>query len=328
MVKQDKTLNKVSRNGKIIGALQHGAVASKVAQQYKISERQVYRILRAYRVNGRLKRRKGSGRPEALDKRQKLRLIRTVAANPGTPLPLILRRLELPCEIRTAHKILKKARLTYKKTQMIPDLNQNHIEQRLFFASSYSSYDFTTAIFVDETVFQVGESCYCWSAVGQPLHKKAAKFAPKVHVWAAISTLGKISIAFYQPNLDQFAYQQILREHLYHQAQSLWGHKVWVLVQDNAPCHRALTTIASILEHAGDIIEWPANSPDLNPVENIWSMIKAAVYWQNPQSEEELKQLILAEWNLLDNSDVIKLAESMARRINKLKSMHGLYIGH
>ena len=69
-------------------------------------------------------------------------------------------------------------------------------------------------------------------------------------------------------------------------------------------------------------------SPDLNPIENVWSIMKASIYAQNPKDEHELKLLIQDEWNILDNNCVSELATGMSDRIIKLINKGGTYIGH
>jgi len=186
---------------------------------------------------------------------------------------------------------------------------------RLTFAKQYIDYPFETTIFVDESVFAVGESEYGWSRIGTRIHREKSKYLPTARVFGAISMFGKLILAFYSGNLDQYAYQKLLSEHLYPYVNLLWGHRVWVLLQDGATCHRAKSTLNAILKEAGDIIDWSALSPDLNPIEHVWSMLKTGVARRNPRNEAELRNAITQEWELLDNDIVISIARSMPKRL-------------
>ena len=101
-----------------------------------------------------------------------------------------------------------------------------------------------------------------------------------------------------------------------------------MLAQDGAKCHTAHSTIHAIRAEAGDILDWPPMSPDLNPIENVWAVLKTAVYGRNPANEEELRQAIIEEWQNLDNNIVALTAQTISARIRKLRRLGGLYVGH
>ena len=63
-------------------------------------------------------------------------------------------------------------------------------------------------------------------------------------------------------------------------------------------------------------IEWPAQSPDLNPIKNLWMILKRAISSQNPspQTVADLQVVIQEEWKKIPKGDVQKLVESMPKQ--------------
>ena len=65
-------------------------------------------------------------------------------------------------------------------------------------------------------------------------------------------------------------------------------------------------------------MEWPACSPDLNPIENLWGILKRKVAKRNPESFENLKQIVISEWNDIPLSTLQNLISDMPIRLGEL----------
>lgn len=64
-------------------------------------------------------------------------------------------------------------------------------------------------------------------------------------------------------------------------------------------------------------IRWsglPANSPDLNPIENVWLLLKYRIGRRFPRTIDELRQYVIEEWDKLEPQDYLKYIEEMPER--------------
>ena len=68
---------------------------------------------------------------------------------------------------------------------------------------------------------------------------------------------------------------------------------------------------------------WPGNSPDLNSIENLWSILKRLVDKQNPTNSDKLQALIMQEWAAISQDVVQKLIDSMPGQIAEVLKKKG-----
>ena len=71
------------------------------------------------------------------------------------------------------------------------------------------------------------------------------------------------------------------------------------------------------------MLEWPSQSPDLNPIENLWSILEDRSKKRKVNTKEELIQELRKEWNSLSEDLLLKLSDSMPRRIQAVLAVKG-----
>lgn len=113
-----------------------------------------------------------------------------------------------------------------------------------------------------------------------------------------------------------------IHDHIRTMEQEL-GHRKGILMEDNASIHTAKYTRAWHAYYGFNKMEWPANSPDLNPIENVWRILKYRVGRRFPQTVDELRQYVTEEWDKLSPQDYLKYIEEMPERCKAVIAAKG-----
>ena len=85
-------------------------------------------------------------------------------------------------------------------------------------------------------------------------------------------------------------------------------------MQDNPPCHKAKVVMSYLSEQDFKIMDWPPQSPDLNPIENLWKTLGVKVMERNPTNTEDLWVKLQEEWSKISIEDCQELIRSCSRR--------------
>ncbi len=109
--------------------------------------------------------------------------------------------------------------------------------------------------------------------------------------------------------------QDILDENLLQSAQDLRLGRRFTFQQDNDPKHTAKITKEWLHNNSVTVLEWPSQSPDLNPIEHLWRDLKMAVHQRLPSNLTELERICKEEWQRIPKSRCEKLVASFPKRL-------------
>lgn len=281
-----------------------------------ISLATIYRNLKQFRKTKRLERKKGSGRPQVFnvqDKRRLVQLARKNELSTAADLKIEMEKRGSPAVHRTTiFRYLKRSnyfKMIPKKTFKLTD---THVKNRLSWCKEHKKTKWGSWIFTDESRFELfRHKIRRWAKVRPEIG--VPKFGPSLMVWGGISYKGKTKLIMIRGTINSEKYQDIMSE-AEPSIKTLFP-RYFTFQQDNAPCHVSLSTTNWFKGAKWNVSKWPANSPDLNPIENVWRLMKTAVEKRNPKNLDHLEQIIQQVWDELDMKTVKSLVASMKNRV-------------
>jgi transposase len=232
----------------------------------------------------------------------------------------------------TVRRGLKKSGLKAVVKTKGPVLSQHHHRERLDFAKAHEHWtveDWKRVIWSD------GRK-WVWKKKGEGLSDRLVQGTLKyggghVMLWGCFGWDGVGYACKIDGNMDADLYVSILEDEL-QESLNYWGKNPQGVVfqQDNDPKHTSKKAKAWLKDHGFEVMVWPPQSPDLNPIEHLWNHLKRKLgeYEEPPRGIQELWERVQKEWDNIGVEECRKLIESMPRRVEavlKAKGGHTKY---
>ena len=149
----------------------------------------------------------------------------------------------------------------------------------------------------------------------------------KVNVWGGIWLNGKVSLKFFNENMNTDLYIRILKEK--NNEMNKICRKGYILMRDNVPSHISEKTIEFIKRaKINEWKEWPAYSPDLESIENVWGLIKSQLMKKEINKKSELIIEIKNAYNEIDDEAISNMIESFPSRLAECIESEGDRVPH
>jgi len=297
----------------------------------------VKRIGQRFEIQGTVSRKVGSGRPRASTMKDDHRLKMTVLKDRKKTLVDHSKQFETAkgnsLSRVTISRRMKEMGFSSKRCAKKPLLTKKNISDRKTFASRYGTKDadwFRNVFWSDESRF-----CLASDAPERCIRRSGERFSPNcikttvkhgnggIMVWGTFTAAGVGEIIRCDASINAKEYIQILERGLLPSIQKLEMNNNIIFQHDNAPAHTAKVTKKWLTDNSIDMMFWPGQSPDLNPIENIWAIISRALARKTFSNKEKLWEAVQIEWNNISSSQCAKLVESMIKRIDLLKKSKG-----
>ncbi|KFM75978.1 Transposable element Tcb1 transposase, partial [Stegodyphus mimosarum] len=238
----------------------------------------------------------------------------------------------------TIQRTLLRLGLRSRRLVRAPMLTAVHRRRRLEFARQYSSWTSTEwrqVAFSDESRFMLHRTDGRWRIRRETSERNhPATIAGTVQagggsimVWGMFSWHSLGSLIIVEGTMDQYKYASVLADHVHPYMRIVFPQDDGIFQQDNARCHTAASVRAWFEEHQDEftVLPWPANSPDLNPIEHLLDHLDRVVRAMDPQPRNlaQLATALESAWLNIPENTFRDLCDSLPARLAAVRSAKG-----
>ena len=120
------------------------------------------------------------------------------------------------------------------------------------------------------------------------------KHLQSIMVWGCMAASGIGRLKLDSGMMNETKYIDVLENQMLPSARSLFSDDDWIFQDNNAPCHRAKKVQHWYGTQKVERMDWPAQSPDLNPIENLWNRVSCIIGKNKPKTRRELIEQVIA----------------------------------
>jgi transposase len=262
---------------RIIATVERGEGSLRqIAKRFLVSLSFVTRLLHHYRTTGSLKPKPhGGGRQPALGPAQLKRLRALIRAQPDATLEELRQRLGVDCSTMAISRALRKLKITRKKKvlhaqeQDSPEVQQ----KRRDFLEEVAGVDPQRLVFVDQSGANTSMTrTHGRAPVGERVHGAVPGHWDSVTLICGLRLSGVSAPVVFPGATDTAAFQSYVEQVLVPELQA-----DDVVIWDNFKPHKAQAVVAAVEQAGARVVPLPPSSPELTPIEEMYSKVKGAL---------------------------------------------------
>ncbi|GFT19454.1 transposable element Tcb2 transposase [Trichonephila clavipes] len=296
--------------GRIIGKIEEGRKITDVGREFDIAHSVVSRLWKSFKTTGMCSRQHGGDR---------------------------VRRKQI--SRKTIARRLRGGGLYARRPVVCVKLTRQHRTARWQWCRDHHNWteqDWACVLFSDESRFCLSSDCrrqLIWRESGtayrpENIQEKDRYPTCSIMVWAGImiNCHTRLHVVANGTMTGQRYIDEVLLPHVRHFRGAV-GDK-FVFMDDNATCQRTLAAQDCLDSEGIQRLVWPARSPDLNPIENVWDALGRQVAGRNysPTNKNTLNRALREEWAKLPQQLLDNVVQSMVRRVECCITLHGGHI--
>ena len=340
-----------------VGMILGGMSQTDVSRHLDINLRTIQRWFALCKKSKSLKNKPGRGRKTAFSKSSKIIIAKSLSKRHKSTRKLakILQKRGQTVSHVTVYKYLKNT-LHAKpfKPQKQPKMTNAQKKSRLQFCKERKNWDvkeWRRVLFSDESPYQLyyapnRQNNRIWALKSRNVTPiETIKFPLKINVWGMMSHRALSNLHFIprgQSLTSEYYVEEILKKSLMPtirrkrlngpicERKMLLNMSKSIFQQDGAPAHTAKKAQEWCLQNLKGFWKkgiWPANSPDLNPIENLWAILQNHLdLLDPPTNEESLKNNLKRAWSEINEDILDNLISSMPNRVRLCIANGGGYI--
>src|SRR5215469_4948932 len=321
----------------VIKKHQSGASQRGISKDLYLPRQTVQTIIKRYKEKGTIKPGKAKGADRLLSKSDLRLFRRQILKDRHTSIAELTlwarNHFKITISERTVRRYIRRCGFGIYKAKIKPLITQKNKRARVKWAKerkTWTTCDWKKILWSDESLFHVLHGNIGKSVIRTKLEKshpglylRKVQKPPSFMIWGCMAANGVGELHFCKGTVNKESYIGILEKNLMASKRHLFKNRTFTFQQDNAPAHKAKLTKNWLQQKRVKVLPWPATSPDLNPIENLWRILKRRVAQFRPKTIEQLRTLLLREWQNIKPELTEKLVLSMPKRLESVIKLKG-----